>query len=179
MIKEQKLSLLFICVLRCAMAMSRCMIFMSGCVAILMRVRLLFFIHWFVGYLLMNGIATFTSIMWIFVICNCWTYSVNNFHIYVKYFWFRFVTIELKVKLTMMRYFFYGFDGKKNVQSNTGWTFFFMKKFIIQWNLIVSLRTGRTPFTKIIIYDFSNEKKVCGSITQAYFKFNLNNMKSQ
>lgn len=67
----------------------------------------------FIGYLLMNGIATFTSIMWIFVICNCWTYSVNNFHIYVKYFWFRFVTIELKVKLTMMRYFFYGFDGKK------------------------------------------------------------------
>lgn len=147
MIKEQKLSLLFIYVLRCAMAMSRCMIFMSGCVAILMRVRVLFFIHWFVGYLLMNGIATFTSIMWIFVICNCWTYSVNNFHIYVKYFWFRFVTIELKVKLTMMRYFLYGFDGKKMFKVIPVEHFFSWKNSLFSeiWSLVFELDAHHLP----------------------------------
>lgn len=100
------------------------------------------------------------------------TFTLNIFD-------FDLLRLNWKLNLRWWDIFFYEFNGEKNVQSNTGWTYFFTKKFIIQWNLIVSLRTGLTPFTKIIIYDFSNEKKVCGSITQAYFKFNLNNMKSQ
>lgn len=173
--KEQKLSLLFIYVLQCVMAMSRCMIFMSGCVAILMRVRVIFYssaIYWWMALQLSHRSCEYSwsaiveHIQWII-----FTFTLNIFD-------FDLLRLNWKLNLRWWDIFLW-IRWKKNVQSNTGWTFFFMKKFIIQWNLIVSLRTGRTPFTKIIIYDFSNEKKVCGSITQAYFKFNLNNMKSQ
>lgn len=51
----------------------------------------LFSLYWWMPF-----IATFTSIIWMFVICNCWAFRVNNFHIHMVYLWFRFVTFVKK-----------------------------------------------------------------------------------
>lgn len=142
--KEQKLSLLFIYVLQCVMAMSRCMIFMSGCVAILMRVRVIFYssaIYWWMALQLSHRSCEYSwsaiveHIQWII-----FTFTLNIFD-------FDLLRLNWKLNLRWWDIFFMDSMEKKMFKVIPVEHFFSWKNSLFSeiWSLVFELDAHHLP----------------------------------